>query len=110
MKTIQEFMTDIADQSESIEVRAYSGRGMYGRNCVAITGTNNECMSMIGEVIKMAASEMLDQDDGDTREFDLLVENLMSFSMDSMGYDVVIYWPREQWVNTEEEQEDDSEE
>ncbi len=75
----------------------YSGRGMYGRRCVGITGSLHMCMAIISEVIK----ELIDDIDVDMNETEhqsaksyacSAVDGLLAFEQDSMGYDVILYW------------------
>lgn len=87
--------------------RSYSGRGMMGRSCFAIVGTQEECMRAIGDVIKEAAEELMDtacdaKSEEELRvlrmahvDFNDLVNTLMVFEQDQMGRDdVVVYWTR----------------
>lgn len=65
----------------------YSGRGMYGRECVGIVGSEDDCKALMAEVIKEAHAR------GDEVEFDDVVDMMFDYSQDSMGLDVIIYWP-----------------
>jgi hypothetical protein len=67
----------------------YSGRGMYGKTCVGITGSKSDCMLIIGSVIKEAAKASTHADDVDYKE---VVDTLLDFEQDSMGCSVIIYW------------------
>jgi hypothetical protein len=70
---------------------AYSGRGMYGKQCVGITGDKSQCMQVLAEVIKASKDEVA-IDDG-VLTFEEIVDTLMEFEQDSMGRsDVIIYW------------------
>ena len=75
-----------AEQAQEIfedfgfEVRDdYSGRGMFGDRCPAIEGSLNDCLNAIANVA---------EDNGEFARF--LAQNA---SFDSMGLDVVMYWP-----------------
>ncbi len=70
------------------EVRWYSGRGTYGADCVAICGTNSACMSAISTVCERANEA--------TREV------LNDPKSDSMGRDIVMYWPQLRKEETED--------
>lgn len=109
----QRLITEACEQigDESVTVRSYSGRGMYGKTCTAIVGSMTDCQRVIAEVLKEAAQSVFDvaigaESDEDRNaayelndEFSPLVEKLVNFSWDSMGYaDVVVYWPRLEWV------------
>jgi hypothetical protein len=67
----------------------YSGRGMYGRECVGITGSQSDCQAIIAEVIKQAHARA----DDDELVFDDVVDAVLDYRQDSMGFDVIIYWP-----------------
>jgi hypothetical protein len=89
----------------------YSGRGMYGRNCVGITGALSACMRVIAEVIKQAHYYAQDGEDGsDPTDFNKVVDTLLNYSQDSMGYDVIVYWERLSAIEEEEQEESSSEE
>lgn len=63
----------------------YSGRGMYGKKCVGITGQTEGCRFVIAEVIKEAHNTK-------DADFEELVDTILNFSQDSMGRDVILYW------------------
>lgn len=60
-------------------VRWYSGRGMYGRECVAISGSNGDCIAAISTVRERA------------NEVTLIAMN--DVRTDSLGNDIVMYFP-----------------
>ncbi len=95
MKEIVELLRRVVDDADNVSIRNdYSGRGMYGKSCVGITGSKAYCMTVIGETIKLAYSlSAVQEDDVDG---DSVVDVLMNFEQDSMGYDVIIYWPHMQ--------------
>jgi hypothetical protein len=68
---------------------SYSGRGMYGRECVGITGHEDDCRKVIAMVINDARDSM-----GPDSDFDFhgMVDSLLDFKRDSMGFDVILYW------------------
>lgn len=116
MTTAQQRITEACEQiGDEVNVRSYSGRGMYGKTCLAITGSMSDCQRVIAEVLKEAAQESFDAainagDDGDREanaayelndQLSALIENIVNFSWDSMGLDVVVYWPRIEWVEPE---------
>ncbi len=87
----------------------YSGRGMFGKTCVAISATRAECMHVIGCVISDLREKLKEVPDGSTEEeldsiFDEAVNHLMMFKEDSMGLDVVIYWPHIKPMPTSEDE------
>ena len=68
------------------EPKAYSGRGMYGKKCVSITGDEEERISA-WEVARALWFNNLDQDDLD----------VPAPRQDSMGLGIVLYWPGYEW-------------
>lgn len=115
---LQERIAKACQDEGNVSYRSYSGRGMYGKECVGITGSLNDCMKIIGIVINEHAQELFDDaincsddsvnsvyDDRDTFQDD--VESLMKFRMDNMGLDVVVYWPPMQYLEVEGYYEDD---
>lgn len=71
------------------EVKSYSGRGMYGKQCISVR-EGDECVSP-GDVAKHLFGEEYDG------EFDWVSEPLQ----DSMGLGIVLYWPRYEWPEEE---------
>lgn len=84
MNTLQECLEKLADYF-GFDVRSYSGRGMYGKTCLAIVG---EGISLIS--LGYALGEM----DCDIDKYDL--DNMRS---DSMGLGMVYYWPNIEYEN-----------
>lgn len=76
----------------------YSGRGMYGRECVGITGSQSDCQALIAAIIKEAHARA----DDDELVFDDVVDAVLDYSQDSMGFDVIIYWPHIEALADEE--------
>jgi hypothetical protein len=77
MYTLQTLLRDACNDSGEVEFRHnYSGRAMYGRECVGITGDMSDCMLVIGEIIKQQKEEPSFDDD---------VDMLLDFKTDSMG-------------------------
>ena len=110
MRSVQEVLKEACDESgEDVTFNNdYSGRGMYGACCVGITGTAITCRQVIAYAIKelsyslsRVAKESVDPDysatDDDLADtengFDSAITELMSFNQDSMGFDVILYWP-----------------
>ena len=74
-------------------VRDYSGRGMYGKYCLAVECSREDppekmLLSIIGEYTYTA--DNLD----DVRE---LAEALKDCQTDSLGRDAILYWPQIEW-------------
>lgn len=83
--------------------KAYSGRGMSNRKCIGIVGSLGQCMALLTEVMKQSASDLFDTaidcaDNEENAAHDArdehmeLIDALLTFDRDSMGYDVILYW------------------
>jgi len=87
-------------ESANYEVRAYSGRGMYGRSCIGIDVAQGVSMFKVGvDVANMATTlgyEDLAEDIGDLR-----------VAQDSMGLGAIVYFPNVAWPEEEAEDVDD---
>lgn len=85
---------------DSGEVRFYadySGRGMYGRQCVGISGGRSDCRQLITQIIQNMAEDLVneaeDERGGSALDtFNDAVEALLKYDQDSMGHDVILYW------------------
>ena len=83
-------------------VMSYSGRGMRGEYCLAVTlDEMASCAStaLASEIIRASHSFS----EGDLSEIADLVKNM---HVDSLGKGSVCYWPGEEFVPDEEEDED----
>ena len=93
MSAIIDLITETAERLD-ISVRDdYSGRGMYGRYCIGITGDLSDLVRLVSRVIEDAEEE---------------VPELANIASDSMGYDKIFYWPSLE--TAPEPSEDDEEE
>ena len=68
----------------------YSGRCMYGRNCVGISGSRKDCMKVISEVMQDIAAANGAHGVLQVGEW---FDTLLDFDMDNMGRDMILYWP-----------------
>lgn len=89
---IQEAIINIYNADE-YDVRRYSGRGMYGRECFGITCDNHQ------EALLIFVTECLDiieQSIDATNQMSFVKEALdilLNYCYDSMGRGEIIYWP-----------------
>ena len=72
------------------ETRSYSGRNMYGKNCVSVHDGDEKVSAW--EIAKHLFSEEYDG------EFDRVPEP----QRDQLGLGIVLYWPRYEWPNESE--------
>jgi len=107
MKTLQRYLQEFADDDGDVECRSYSGRFMYGRSCVALTGSSERVFALLGELLAEFLDDLYHK--GTAHEDVLLpafkqyARILMDFRQDQMGLGTVIYWPQLNW---EEDQSD----
>jgi hypothetical protein len=64
----------------------YSGRGMYGRTCIALVGNTGDLLRFTAELAQIG-------DDTDTEAADTLQIMADTVRTDSLGYDTVFYFP-----------------
>jgi hypothetical protein len=69
----------------------YSGRSMYGRLCVGITGPWADCMKVISAVMQDIAAANGAHGVLQVGEW---FDTLLSFDMDNMGRDIILYWSK----------------
>jgi hypothetical protein len=98
---IKDAVADVGDDDEVSFYNAYGGRGMYGRKCVGVVGSERACNSIVGAVIKslmcsVSAAALSQQGDllaDKEHDFERAVDILMHSSKDSMGRsDIILYW------------------
>lgn len=83
-------------------IRSYSGRAMYGKSCLAITG-DNMSLILLGMEIARYNIEAEENDINDVVD----EADVDSYRQDSMGLGSVIYWPRIPFSGEEKEDEED---
>ena len=90
MLTLQERLRTACRESEVVSYyNEYSGRCMYGRNCVGISGSRKDCMKVLSEVMQDIAAEGVHG----VLQIGELYDTLLNFDMDNMGRDMILYWP-----------------
>ena len=77
---------------DGVSVDSYSGRFMYGKRCLSINGSLSDCMRAIADNIALAQRE--------GTEDDILsyMQNILVYKSDNLGRDVVLYWPKVEYV------------
>lgn len=100
MKHIIQELLEADDQNEDIEIRSYSGRGMFGRHCLAAVARSDTDVlrSLFRGLSKNPTSEACVR----------ISEDLEDMKVDSLGHDFVVYWPNIPFGSspTEEDEED----
>jgi hypothetical protein len=94
--TAQAFETAAEAAEVKIETD-YSGRGMYGRQCVGVTGSRGQITLFL---VELAIELAYDPDSEEPAE--LIREMARTANYDSMGYDAIAYWPSLSWPTQED--------
>lgn len=104
MDSLVKQLREACEDSGEVSFReSYSGRAMYGRDCVGIVGSMEQCLRVIAQVttnLTQEAFEAATDSDNNWNEACTLNDkaqemqtNLLRFLYDSMGYNVIVYWP-----------------
>lgn len=90
-------------ENAGYEVRSYSGRGMYGVECLDATISPSNVGQLIADVIDavIELTESIPDSDGPTNVDDVS-KAFKSFRQDSMGYDVIVYWEKVKFFDEDE--------
>jgi len=88
------------------EPRSYSGRGMYGRRCVAVVPDSYSSEGHVAALTMLYAADETEQQE--------LVTIWRDVQSDGMGRGIVIYFPNIEWpadavVSRRQEDDDDGE-
>lgn len=89
------------------ECRSYSGRGMYGKECLAVV-TSDHPMTVTANCFSELLSDLDDEDiEAWVNKYNDLVSQLHRVSEDNMGRSMVYYWPGVEFVGEEDTEEDE---
>lgn len=89
MINVEELLIEAAKETE-FRVRNYSGRGMYGRNCLGVVGES--VGTIIADILKEATYLLGDEDDPMQAMRDLM-DLCGEYRTDNMGLSMIVYWP-----------------
>lgn len=115
MIKVQEHFEACAEDAD-IRVSSYSGRGMYGAECLSISGSPEACTAVIAHVINSVYDEVIEAVENSHLgevlhcEARRVVEMLINYSQDSLGHGVVYYWPETEYEGAEVEEDEEYEE
>lgn len=73
-------------------LRSYSGRGMYGAKCISLS-TDSKILHKVVSIMNDVFNE------GDDEAFSFSAEVLQHTATDSIGLDMIIYWPALIWLD-----------
>lgn len=88
-----------AGDSENVRFHNdYSGRGMYGKSCVGISGDAQECNAVFCTLIQELAEDLVQHtEEGNgghaLKLYKETVEALYNHRTDSFGRGIILYWP-----------------
>ena len=80
-----------------IRVRSYSGRGMYGKDCLGVDIKRRGLGSLMAAIVR----ETRDED-----EQDIIAAALEGMESDSMGLGMIYYFPDVPYVGDDEDEDD----
>jgi hypothetical protein len=85
-----------------IDIRSYSGRGMYGKTCLGITAhrVNDAFADLLTACDNVGTDDLPDV-------IAMLAEALRGAQTDSMGRDMILYFPDVPWDETDDKEESD---
>lgn len=107
MKSLVERFRD-----QGLESRSYSGRGMYGKQCVGVSGDRSEINNAIKDIIGDCLQEVRDRvieeqengydsayvyDNASLDELKRFTSDLLCYKEDQLGLGIIYYWPRIEW-------------
>lgn len=93
-----------AVEEAGYEARSYSGRAMYGRDCVGVEIPRDEsAFNLCAKLVRAVFDLHGDDAAGDFA--DDLTE--LRACEDAMGLDTIVYWPRLAWPEDASDDEDD---
>lgn len=87
---------ELPDLNESDIRTDYSGRGMYGRTCIGVVGSDPILFAFqLAVLIARGEAGLEDGEDDQLTPFDIrsALEEIGAPSTDSMGYQTIHYWP-----------------
>lgn len=90
-----ENIADAAGLDPEDNVRTgYSGRGMFGRKCLGITGSISDLVSFTTEAVRQDEYNEASADESpEAQALHGFVRYIEDVSTDSMGLDSIFYWP-----------------
>lgn len=83
-------VTACEDEDVTVHIK-YSGRGMYGKQCIAVSGTGADLMRFALRVLP--AIEAVTTDEASSTTWSLLDSEWGNMNWDNFGSDMIFYWP-----------------
>lgn len=86
-------------ESAGYEPRSYSGRSMYGKECVGVT-TDDSAVDVLINCLGVAV---------EPERIDDICDLFRHYNEDSMGRSSIIYFPRVEWEGDNDDDDEESE-
>lgn len=83
----------ILEKNDSHKLRSYSGRAMYGKECVGIV--TDDLVPLVAEI----AANVHEVSDGEYTHDDFF----SNYRTDNMGIDTILYFPKIKWEEEQKE-------
>jgi hypothetical protein len=87
-----------------LEPRNYSGRFMYGAQCIGVTVPHKDVLALGTKIAAQAAASasenLVDEAEGFaivTEALDAVKDIMSEARQDEMGLDAIVYWPDMKW-------------
>lgn len=92
---------EILEDDVGLEVRSYSGRGMYGKRCVGVEVPRGGLGNFIADVMEAVAGSDVD--------VGVVADAFRSMAVDSMGMDTIVYFTQVPYASDDEGNEEQDE-
>lgn len=93
--TFLEMLDDMALQGRIGQPAPYSGRAMFGKQCISLRGDSVSVWGLAVELTDRAP------------DYGIEIHDIPEPDTDSLGRGIVIYWPRLEWPEGREDPDDD---
>lgn len=94
---LQVLLETMSDHDEDYSVRSYSGRGMYGQECLSVTFSGNVGKFFADVLVRCGVDGEID---------DTIPEAFEKMAQDSMGKEKVVYFPNVEYVSADTDEDD----
>lgn len=94
-------------ENAGFDPQSYSGRGMYGRNCLSFNLDRDE--NVVDAILDLAEAVNSYVEESSEVDFGDVIYQFKGAKTDSMGLGEVIYFPNIEWEDDDEELEEDEE-
>ena len=85
--------------------QSYSGRGMYGKYCLGVVIEHSDPSKVLTDII-LDCCQFCGHEAEQLEKVQWLCGNLNDMRSDSMGRDMIVYWPGIKWQELDEEEPD----